>query len=61
MSLLKQAEKYKKKMMPGQYVMFINTVKIAVDLNAKNTANFKSRDLAELQIKDLAEKYLRGK
>lgn len=59
MSLLKKVEAYKKKMTHMQYNMFLAAVKHAVNLNAKNTENLKSRDLAEYQIHDLAEKYLK--
>jgi hypothetical protein len=55
MSLLKKAESYKSKMGPDQYKTFMSLVNQSVDLSAKNTKNKQNKDLAELQIEQLAD------
>ena len=41
----------------GDKVKFSNSVEESVNLNAKNTKNLNSQDLARLQVMELGERY----
>jgi hypothetical protein len=57
MSLTRLMQSFKKSMEFRQYLDFIALCKQSVDLQAKNTPNRASRDLAELQIRQLANRF----
>lgn len=59
MNLKRLINSYKTKMIPTDFEKFKRFCEMSVDLNAKNTANHKSKDLAEFQIHDLAEKFIK--
>lgn len=59
MSLIKLMESYKKQMDPIDYKNFTACCMESVDLNAKNTKNRACRNVAEAQIKELAEKLMK--
>jgi predicted dienelactone hydrolase len=61
MALTKLVESYRKKMHPENYKLFERSCQESVDLTAKNTKNRACRDLAEMQILQLADRYIKRK
>jgi len=59
MSLIKHLKSYMRLLSTPEYNDLVKYVEQSVDMNAKNTENFKSKDLAEMQISDLADKVIK--
>lgn len=55
MSLTQRLKSYMRLLSTPKYNELVKNVEQSVDMNAKNTNNFKSKDLAEMQISDLAD------
>jgi hypothetical protein len=58
MSLNQIVATYKRKMNPKVFKEFLSYVHTSVDLNAKNTNSGANKNLAKLQIRQLAEKVI---
>jgi hypothetical protein len=61
MSLVKKVESYRKKMSKESFARFNRMVSSSVNLWATNTPNLKNKDLAELQIEQLAKTFTKKK
>lgn len=61
MSQTKKVQSFKKKMTTSDFLKFKRFCEQSVDMNAKNTPNKKSKDLAEFQIDQLTEQFVKDK
>jgi hypothetical protein len=58
-SLERKVNKYKNQMSPENFKCFCRMVSGSVNLQAKNTKNRSSKDVAEFEIETLAKLYLK--